>query len=85
MVDDFTVGNQKRTLGTITKKLSPSTYEVEVSPGRTCKRHADQMIKYSPQKDEISGDQPDLNEKNDLPRKPRRLKRLAAKMGSVKS
>ncbi|XP_011858318.1 PREDICTED: uncharacterized protein K02A2.6-like [Vollenhovia emeryi] len=45
MVDDFSVRNDKRIEGKITRKLSPVTYEVEVG-GKVWKRHVDQIVRY---------------------------------------
>ncbi|XP_029162078.1 uncharacterized protein K02A2.6-like [Nylanderia fulva] len=45
MVDDFSVRNKKRSRGKIIKQLSPVTFEVEISPNCTWKRHVDQIIK----------------------------------------
>ena len=45
MVDNHGVNGAKRIEGEVKKKLSPSTYSVEVAPDVIWKRHADQMLK----------------------------------------
>lgn len=45
MVDDFSVRSEKRREGTIVRKLSPVTFEVEVEPNKVWKRHVDQIVK----------------------------------------
>lgn len=46
MVDDHRGGNKKIIEGKISKKLSPATYKVEITPSLSWKRHADQMIPF---------------------------------------
>lgn len=43
-ISNYGVDNKKRTTGVINKKLSPSTFDVETSPGVHKKRHKNQLI-----------------------------------------
>lgn len=44
MIDDYRRNTAKRVEGIIVKKLSPSTYSVQIEPGIIQKRHIDQII-----------------------------------------
>nr|XP_046478641.1 uncharacterized protein K02A2.6-like [Neodiprion pinetum] len=76
MVEDFSVRSKARVPGTITKKLSPVTFLVETAPNKTWKRHVDQIIRYTPEIDDINKSVPKVttNKSDIVLRRSNRLK-----------
>lgn len=77
-VDDHKKGNRSRIKARIKKRLTPVTYEVEISPALSWKRHVDQMVKILPNvESDIASGRIEKEEERDI--KLRRSERIENK------